>query len=342
MGLLTARTRTALALATAAWLAGCAHAPAPPPADAPFWPAAPAKPVVRWAGAFPDARFEAPGRSLLRRIVDLIVGLEPERPAENVLRRPFGVAALETGFALADPDAHTVLRVNWRQGTFAQVTCPNHAWQMPLAVASSPAGELLVADGGGVVVRVGAGGACTLMGAGELQRPTGVTFAAGLIYVVDAPRHQVLGFDRDGKVKVRFGQHGAEEDGLNFPTAIAALPDGSLLVVDALNFRVVHFSAQGHYLGDFGQSGDGEGAFGRPKGVAVDLAGRIYVSDAQHDVVLQFAPDANFALAMGSTGKAPGQFLLPAGVAVGEGYLYVADSFNARVQIFELVGGDLP
>jgi hypothetical protein len=46
-----------------------------------------------------------------------------------------------------------------------------------------------------------------------------------------------------------------------------------------------------------------------------------------------------FLLNIGETGTGPGQFGLPAGVAIGgDGRIYVADSYNHRVQIFKYTG----
>jgi DNA-binding beta-propeller fold protein YncE len=85
-----------------------------------------------------------------------------------------------------------------------------------------------------------------------------------------------------------------------------------------------------------GEDGD---AFARPKAVATDAAGRVYVSDAQRGQILVFGPGGAFEDALGEPGEDAGRFVLPAGVAVADGRLWVADSQNRRVQVFELLGG---
>ena len=43
-------------------------------------------------------------------------------------------------------------------------------------------------------------------------------------------------------------------------------------------------------------------------------------------------------MAFGQEGTAPGQFWLPAGIFIDDrNRIYVADSFNKRIQIFELL-----
>jgi sugar lactone lactonase YvrE len=138
----------------------------------------------------------------------------------------------------------------------------------------------------------------------------------------------------------RFGGEGEGDGQLHFPTAIARSKDGTLLVVDALNFRIARFTTDGRWLGAFGAPGDVDGALARPKGIAVDDAGRIYVSDAQRDALLVFSADGTFDTVLGAGGAAPGQVTMPAGLAVAGRMLYLADSLNQRVQVFEIPGGD--
>ncbi len=322
-------------------LAACAHAadPAAAPAPARQWPQEPAPALARLSGVFPDPSAPLQTPPLWRRILDAVVGIDPEkqRPA---LVRPFGLLAEPGGFVVADPDAARVLRVRLSPLTALELSCPDLEWQMPMALAADPQGTLLVADAAaGWVVALAEDGSCRKLGEGELERPSGVAFLDGQIFVVDPPAHAVLAFDRQGALQRRIGSRGDEGNELNFPTAVAAVK-GSLLVVDALHFRVARFSPAGEFLGAFGEEGDGGGAFGRPKALAADERGRLFISDAAHQLVLAFAGDGRFLSPIGEPGNGPGQFDLPAGMAAGEGRLYVADSYNHRIQIFELSGDE--
>jgi sugar lactone lactonase YvrE len=325
-----------LALPFAALLAACATARPAPDAAAPAWPEPPAPARARFAAQFPGGRAEE-ARSIWRRTLDAVVGVDaPAQAAADALERPFAVAADRGGILVADPDGARVLRVDWRSGTSAAIECAGRPWSSPMAVAVGPGAVAFVADGD-QVVRV-AGGACSSFGAGALERPAGVAVAHGRVYVVDPPRHDVVVFDLAGAEVLRFGSRGGGDGELNYPTGVAAAPDGTILVVDALNFRVVRFGAEGEFLGAFGDAGDGAASFARPKAVAVDAAGRIYVSDAERDVVAVFDSGGRFEYALGASGSAPGELLLPAVVAVGGDHLFVADSHNRRVQVFELLG----
>jgi len=319
----------------------CAHGPTPRrPLLAVSWPGPPLAPRVRLAALLPDPDAPAPRRSLWRAALDLVAGTDPDDRPDAWLVRPFGIAAAPGGAAfVADPDAAAVLRLD-PTGAISRLTCPSRKWGAPMAVALGEAGALLVADAGTAeIVIVAPDRTCRAIGAGALERPTGVAAGAGRVLAVDPPRHQVVVFSPAGEVVARWGARGAGDGQLNFPTAIARAPDGAgFLVVDALNFRIARFSADGAWLGSFGAPGEEGAGFARPKSVAVDETGRIYVSDAQRDLVLVFAADGAFEYALGERGSEPGAFSHPAGVAVAAGRLYVADSHNRRIQVFEILG----
>lgn len=307
------------------------------PPNAPAWPAAPAQPLVRFVGNWPDPEADAAARGWWTRAFDLLAGLDPSRP-ERALVRPFGVAVRSGSLLVADPDERRVLRLDLATGEVNPVVCEGQDWVSPMAVAFGERGEVYVADSGeGVVARV-EGDRCLRIGKGVLERPTGLAVSGQRVYVVDPPRHRVVAFAPTGAELSSFGSRGEDEGQLNYPTALAVVPDGSLLVVDSLNFRVVHFSAEGGYLGAFGSAGDAPGEFARPKAVAIGERGQIFVSDSSLDQVLAFDGRGSFLYAFGGSGSGPGQLLMPAGLAAAGRFLYVADSLNGRLAIYELLG----
>ncbi|HET9554518.1 MAG TPA: hypothetical protein VFP50_16255, partial [Anaeromyxobacteraceae bacterium] len=309
-------------------------------ADAPAWPAAPERPRARWLAEFPPAGQALERPSWLQRAWEALIGASSERrEPSTVLTRPFGVAAEGEGLLVADPEGHRVLRVDWQGGRSEPLTCPARTWQAPSAIAVAADGTRFVADSSAaVVVRVPRQGACAALGEGRLERPTGVALSASRIFVTDPPRHQVVVLSADGAEAARFGGRGAEAGQLNFPSAIAAAPDGSLLVVDALNFRVARFAPDGTWLGSFGGPGEALGGFVRPKGIAAGEDGRVYVSDAETDLVTVFTAEGTPLYALGQPGAGPGELQMPAGLAVRRDRLFVADALNGRVQIYELLG----
>ena len=99
-------------------------------------------------------------------------------------------------------------------------------------------------------------------------------------------------------------------------------------------------------LGTTGVGGEGNHQFKNPDGIAVDPGpnGHIYVADKGNERVQEFTKAGAYVRTFGVTGQA-GQdnahFNWPMGVSVDPGpggCVYVADSGNARIQIFSKEG----
>jgi DNA-binding beta-propeller fold protein YncE len=171
------------------------------------------------------------------------------------------------------------------------------------------------------------------------ERPTGIAAAPDRLYVTDTLKHRVVMLSTAGAPLGSFGERGSLPGQFNFPTNIARSADGRVFVTDAMNFRVQVFDADGRFLRAFGQLGDGAGDFDKPKGVATDRDGRIYVVEGFHDVVQIFDTDGRVLLTFGGSGQGAGELWLPTGMAIANDTIYVVDSANRRVQMYERVAG---
>jgi DNA-binding beta-propeller fold protein YncE len=108
------------------------------------------------------------------------------------------------------------------------------------------------------------------------------------------------------------------------------------------------FPATGPFsLDDRPGAGDGEGQFNRPRGIAIAPDGTTYVVDSRNARIEMFDPTGQFVQAFGSAGSALGQLGQfntaggggPNGIAIGDdGNLYVADTWNHRVEVFSADG----
>jgi len=168
----------------------------------------------------------------------------------------------------------------------------------------------------------------------ELQRPvSGMTDQAGRVYVVDASRKSVVVFDMPGK---DFREWRAAATRLAFasPVAIASDGAGGFLVTDSELAEVFRLDPTGKPTGRFGK-----GIVKRPTGIARDPAtGTIYVTDtAEHNIKL-FDSGGVLIDVLGGRGKDPGQFNAPTHLAFHGDQLYVADTLNFRVQVFDRKG----
>ncbi len=139
------------------------------------------------------------------------------------------------------------------------------------------------------------------------------------------------------------GSSGTAVGQFDWPSGVAAGPDGKLFVVDFRNNRVVRYPA----AVDFSQPPDlvldtsnGVTPLNGPESVAVDGSGYVYVAETLAHRVLIYPPDntvATVAIGQYGLGCPAGTltFNFPRGLALdGNGRLFVADQFHHRVLIF--------
>jgi hypothetical protein len=172
----------------------------------------------------------------------------------------------------------------------------------------------------------------------------------------------ILEFDPSGKLLKSFGaglfayNHGftMDKDGnlwvtdVNDQETILGMParkaDG-----ERIGQQVLKLSSQGKVLmtlGKPGVAGTGPDAFDRPTSVAVANNGDIFVSDGHAPNkfftgrVVKFSKDGRFIKSWGRKGSEPGEFDEPHDIFVGgsNGWVYVADRRNNRVQVFDQDG----
>lgn len=110
-----------------------------------------------------------------------------------------------------------------------------------------------------------------------------------------------------------------------------AVVGGLVYVTDSPASRVVVFTDAGDYAGEWSATGDGP--LTSPGAIAAG-GGHIYVMDGQSRIQ-EFTAVGAFVAAWGSSGSGPGQFSTPYGIGAGpHGEIYVADTFNHRIQVF--------
>jgi uncharacterized protein (TIGR03663 family) len=202
---------------------------------------------------------------------------------------------------------------------------------------------------------------------GELNSARGMTVDRnGNIYIADSLNHRIVVLSSQGEQRQAIGSVGNGEGQLNEPSGVSVDADGNVYVADTWNSRIVKFGPDGRFIKSWGTSttpfGDsftdpqtgqtiqrfatdtkGEAqanaqhplSFFGPRNVLV-LDDRVYITDTGNSRVVVTDREGNFIQQFGNKGSAAGQMHEPIGLGSDEqGRLYVGDTWNGRVQIFQ-------
>jgi len=155
------------------------------------------------------------------------------------------------------------------------------------------------------------------------RNPSGIILAAGTVFSIFA----ALPAQADVSLQKPFG--------------IAVNPAGGFYVAEIEGKRISRFDSAGNFAGEI-KNIAGYGDLQGPMDVDISASGNIYIADALGNSVLMLGPDEKLKLKLG-TGKPtdqPGGFFEPHMVAADEtrNHIYVADTRNFRVQIFDMTG----
>jgi len=165
------------------------------------------------------------------------------------------------------------------------------------------------------------------------------------VWTIDEAASQIVKFDPDGRVALVLGR---KPEAINVRPGI---PGGGRGGAEAGRGAAAEGArgaapegrgapAEGGRGGGRGTPGAGipGSTFSRPTDVAWDRAGNIYIADGigANNRVAKFDKDGKFLKQWGSTGVETGQFTGVKSLAVdAQGNVYVADSGNRRIQVFD-------
>ena len=172
--------------------------------------------------------------------------------------------------------------------------------------------------------------------------PSAVEFSSnGEIFLADHEFNRVLRIDSFGKPQASFGDFNWGEGRLSRPAKILLTSRNEIFVSDSTAEAIVEFDYYGNFVRRLGA-----GLLHDPMGLAemkrktpnVNEA-FLVIADRGHHRVVGLTRDGEILFSLGKIGQAPEQFLLPADVVVFGKRLFVLDTGNNRVQIFEVNWG---
>jgi DNA-binding beta-propeller fold protein YncE len=197
-------------------------------------------------------------------------------------------------------------------------------------------------------------------GDGQFNEPISIARdALGKFFVVDSDNNRVQVFDDDGEFQSKFGSSNSGVDEYLGSAKGIVIQESTreILVSNIERDSISVFDSTGGFLFDF-DSFDGNDDFQNPSSMVIDNSNQIlYVSDTGNDRIIIFelvsgttCPSGTdevvdgvcFVEEFGSTGTDEGEFDEPGGLAYDSvnDLLYVADTDNDRIQVFEIVDGN--
>ena len=184
----------------------------------------------------------------------------------------------------------------------------------------------------------------------------------GEIYVVDSDNNRVQKFEPDGDYdNLEFGSDNSNDDEyLGTPSAIAIDRNSDYIyVADTTTDSISVFDDDGDFKFNFGERGSSDDEFDNPSGMVIDDSNDVlYVADTDNDRIKIYEltdgddcpndteevekDEVCFVEEFGSSGNDDGEFKEPTGLTYDEDndLLYVADTENNRIQVFEIVSGN--
>jgi DNA-binding beta-propeller fold protein YncE len=157
------------------------------------------------------------------------------------------------------------------------------------------------------------------------------------VYVFNRGEHPMVVFDREGNFLRSWG-----EDIFTRAHGLHIAPDQTIYCTDDGDHTMRRCTLDGKVLLTLGIAGkpapymSGE-PFHRCTHTALSPAGDIYVSDGYgNSRVHKYSPDGKLIMSWGEPGNDPGQFNIAHNICCDDdGWVYVADRENHRVQVFD-------
>jgi len=156
--------------------------------------------------------------------------------------------------------------------------------------------------------------------------------ASGNVYVADTGNKRIVYFNQEGIQIDTWGGDGSGPGQFIEPVGVAVNENGEVIVADTGNRRLQFFLDDGTFEHEWKVFGWEE--FYTEPYIALD-GPAVYVTDSHEHRFARYTDDKLTGV-WGKTGSGDGEFNRPIGIAIGGGRLYISDTFNNRIQVFDL------
>jgi len=157
------------------------------------------------------------------------------------------------------------------------------------------------------------------------------------LYVTDLGNARVQKFDSNGNFLSEWGSKGTEPGKFGHPSGIA-ISGEFVFVVDNRNHNVQKFDLNGNFITEWGSFGINNGSFKSPRGITISDDQSVFVVDSGNARIQKFTFDGEYITHFGQSGKRGGELITPVDIAINSDKIFVTDSVQNRINIFDLNG----
>lgn len=168
---------------------------------------------------------------------------------------------------------------------------------------------------------------------GQLTNPRGIYVDHEFIYISDSGNSRIQIFNRDGSLNKSFGYKTFGLSGFMANTGLSKIGD-NLMVADAGSKEVKIYDENGFYVNNLKDDTSSEFIFTSPEDLFVDTDNNIYVVDSGTNQVSIYLSNGKL-IKLGRKGSSKQEFYGIKDIWVDENYIYVADTLNEKIKIFD-------